>query len=96
MSLIERFINVAALAAIITLLVTNKCEAGGYIAAGIGAHPESVDCPEVCYGANALARVRIGYEWDYITIEAIHISAPQLREAGRGMNAVFVDAVYRF
>ena len=36
-----------------------------YIAAGIGIHSESVDCPEVCFSSNELARIRIGYEFDF-------------------------------
>lgn len=80
----------------LSTLLASTAHAGGYIAAGVGVHNESVDCPEVCYGADTLARVRVGYEWHYITVDAIHISAPQLKENGRGMNAVFVDAVYRF
>ena len=85
------------LAMILIILITStQANAGGYIAAGIGIHNESVDCPEVCYGADALARVRLGYEWSFITVEAMHISAPQVLESGHGMNAVFIDAVYRF
>lgn len=84
-----------------SLTLSVAANAGGYIAAGLGIHPESIDCPEVCYGANTLARIRGGYEWGYgggffIAAEAIHISAPQLRERGRGMNAGFIDVIYRF
>lgn len=80
----------------LSTLLAPIVNAGGYVAAGIGLHQEGIDCPEVCYGADTLARIRIGYDWHYITAEAVHVSAPQLRESGRGMNAVFVDVVYRF
>lgn len=34
-----------------------------FIAGGIIYHSESRDCPEVCFGDNYLARVRIGYSF---------------------------------
>lgn len=35
---------------------------GFYISGGLGVHDESSDCPEVCFGDNFLARIRVGFE----------------------------------
>ncbi|VAX04274.1 hypothetical protein MNBD_ALPHA03-1309 [hydrothermal vent metagenome] len=34
-----------------------------YISGGLGAHSESYDCPEVCFGGNELARLKFGFEF---------------------------------
>ena len=34
-----------------------------YISGGVGLHDESIDCPEVCYGGNKLARLKFGFEF---------------------------------
>lgn len=38
---------------------------GWVIFAGIGAHEESIDCPEVCFGGDELARFGASYEWRF-------------------------------
>jgi len=37
---------------------------GFYIAGGLGFHHEKYDCPEVCFGDNELARLKVGWEFD--------------------------------
>lgn len=36
---------------------------GLYISGGLGYHQESLDCPEVCFGNSALARLKFGYRF---------------------------------
>jgi len=62
------------------------------IYAGIGAHSEKYDCPEVCYGGNSLAIVEYTFKIPkyYFAAKALHISNYEIKEKGYGTNAAFI------
>lgn len=72
-----------------------------YIMVGLGAHMESADCPEVCFGGNELAKVEAGIDYKlnrnhFINGQIWHVSNPTLKESGYGMNAAFINYKFTF
>lgn len=72
-----------------------------YLTLGLGVHAESMDCPEVCFGGNTLAKLEVGYEQrvsrnQFLVVNYEHISNPLIREAGYGMNTLWVETKFTF
>ena len=62
-----------------------------------GAHSEKYDCPEVCYGGDALAIIEVTWKPSkYTAIKGMHISNPTIKEKGLGTNAGFIGFDYSF